>query len=119
MTENFISLINAGLDKTAGQYCRFLNKGQARLFEKMRYPEKPLRARAQTYKKPNPHVRSFLGFKPRPQWWSHCTALATKMTAGCCFQLFQRSLILVTKVDIFSLMFDSGIYWQNVNQEKP
>ena len=69
ITENCISLINAGLDKTAGQYCRFLNKGQARLFEKMRYPEKPLRARAQTYKKPNPHVRSFLGFKPRPQWW--------------------------------------------------
>ena len=56
MTENFISLINAGLDKTAGQiqYRQFLNKGRGRLFEKMRYPEKPFRARAQTCKKTPP-----------------------------------------------------------------
>ena len=54
MTENCISLINAGLVKTAGRYCRFLNKGQARLFEKMQYPEKPFRARAQTCKKTPP-----------------------------------------------------------------
>lgn len=71
MTENCISLINAGIDKTAGQmqYRQFLNKGQRRLIEKLRYPEKPLRTRAETYKKPNPHLRSFLRFKPRPQWW--------------------------------------------------
>ena len=56
MTENFISLINAGLDKTAGQiqYRQFLNKGRGRLIEKLRYPEKPFRARARTNKKTQP-----------------------------------------------------------------
>lgn len=59
MTENCISLINAGLDKTAGQiqYHQFLNKGRGHLIKKLRYPEKPFRVRAQTNKKPNPHLR--------------------------------------------------------------
>ena len=93
ITENCISLINAGLDKTAGQYCRFLSKGQGRLFEKMRYPEKTFRARAQTYKKLHPHLRSFLGFKPWPQWWEPLHRPCYKNESWMLFSAFFRDLL--------------------------
>ena len=88
MTENFISLINAGLDKTAGQiqYRQFLNKGRGRLIEKLRYPEKPFQGKGTNQQKNPTHIWDhFEDSNLGHNGGSHCTALATKMKAGCYF----------------------------------
>ena len=81
MTENCISLINAGLDKTAGQiqYRQFLNKG--RVNREIAVPRKTFQGRQghEPTKNPTRIWDHFEDSNLGHNGGSHCTALATKL----------------------------------------